>query len=54
MQGVLKLLRACHLEEVLQVDGAERDRLQKLVGGMQGVPIAGHIMDLGSAGADQV
>lgn len=52
---MLKLLRACHLEEVLQVDGAERDRLQKLVGGrMKDVPIAGHIMGIGSAGADQV
>ncbi|KAK9865737.1 hypothetical protein WJX84_003638 [Apatococcus fuscideae] len=55
VQGVIKLLRACHLEDVLQVDGAERDKLQKMAGGrMQGVPIAGRIMDIGSVGADQV
>ena len=51
----MKLLRACHIEDVLQVDGAERDKLQKLAGGhLQGVPVAGRIMDIGSVGADQV
>ncbi len=50
-----RLLDACHVTDVLKVKGPELEKLQRLAGGrLEGVPIAGAILDIGSAGADQV
>ncbi|KAK9866093.1 hypothetical protein WJX84_001319 [Apatococcus fuscideae] len=51
-KGVLRLLEECQLTDVLKAEGPEYEKLEGLAKGR--VPIASHIIDIGTAGADQM